>query len=214
MGAVGVVQPLGVDREHPGPQPDGRRSGSSRSSATSRSSRDERWRRSSRCGCSPTRVEPGKELKAFVTLKPYKGERETVEVALPIPAEFPLGGHEAIFGDATASLRRAIRNNPGMTEPRDIDGLIRAIQVQTDPKRTAIYLNVPAPDSGVDLHGQALPNLPGSVRSVFASKREAPPPVIHEDLMRVEPTRWVVEGGQTLRFNVVKDAGLSLSLYR
>ena len=91
--------------------------------------------------------------------------------------------------------------------------MVRAIPVQTDPRRTAIYLHIP-PRIGCRPEGQALPNLPGSVRSVFASKREAPPPVIHEDLIRVEPTRWVVEGGQTLRFTVVKDAGLSLSLYR
>ena len=30
-------------------------------------------------------LEPGQELKAFVTLKPFKGERETVELVLTIP---------------------------------------------------------------------------------------------------------------------------------
>jgi hypothetical protein len=33
-------------------------------------------------------------------------------------------------------------------------------------------------------------------------------------MVRVAPTSWVVEGSQSLRFTVVKDAGLSLSLYR
>ena len=36
-------------------------------------------------------VEPGQDLKAFVTLKPFKGEREIVEIVLPIPADFPEG---------------------------------------------------------------------------------------------------------------------------
>ena len=36
-------------------------------------------------------VEPGHDLKAIVTLKPFKGERETVEVSIPIPADFPEG---------------------------------------------------------------------------------------------------------------------------
>ena len=41
-------------------------------------------------------VEPGHELKGVVTLKPFKGERETVEISLQIPADFPEGSHEAI----------------------------------------------------------------------------------------------------------------------
>src|SRR5262249_40658574 len=40
-------------------------------------------------------VEPGHELKGFVTLKPYKGERETIEVSLPIPSDFPEGAYDA-----------------------------------------------------------------------------------------------------------------------
>jgi SpoIVB peptidase S55 len=159
-------------------------------------------------------VEPGHELKGFVTFKPFKGERETIEVSLPIPADFPEGSHEATFCDAAGSVRRTVRNDPGLMEPHDLPGLLRALKVQTDPKRTAVYLHVASPDKGVTIHGEALPNLPGSVRSVFASRREAPLSPIRSDLTRVVPTRWVVEGSQSLRFTVVKDAGLSLSLYR
>jgi hypothetical protein len=53
--------------------------------------------------------------------------------------------------------------------------------------------------------------LPGSVRAVFASKREGPTAPIRTDIIRVAATRWVVEGMQMLRFTVAKDAGLSLS---
>ena len=49
-------------------------------------------------------IEPGQELKAFVTLKPFKGERETLELSLPIPSDFPEGTHEAVFCDAATSL--------------------------------------------------------------------------------------------------------------
>jgi hypothetical protein len=158
-------------------------------------------------------VEPGHELKAFVTLKPYKGDRETIEVALAIPADFPEGPCEAIFCDAGSSIRRKFRNEPALLEPRDLGGVIRTIQVQTEPKRTAVYVHVPTPERGLSVRGQALPNLPGSVRAVFASKREVPAPQIRGDLVRVLPTSWVVEGMHSLRFTVAKDAGLSLSLY-
>jgi hypothetical protein len=159
-------------------------------------------------------IEPGHDLKAFVTLKPHKGERETLEIKVPIPSDFPEGPCEVVVCDATNSIRRQFRNNPAILEPHDLDGLIRAIRIQTDPKRTAVYLHIPSPEKGLSVKGQALPNLPGSVRAAFASKRETPSPPIRNDILSVLPVNWVVEGAQSLRFTVAKDAGLSLSLYR
>jgi hypothetical protein len=156
-------------------------------------------------------VEPGRILKAVVTLKPFKGERETVEFSIPIAADFPEGPCEIIFCDASNSIRRSLRNQPAVLEPRDLEGLIRTIRLQTEPKRTAVYVHVPSPERGLSVQGQPLPNLPGSVRAVFASKREGPTAPIRTDIIQVAPTRWVVEGMQMLRFTVAKDAGLSLS---
>jgi hypothetical protein len=159
-------------------------------------------------------IEPGHELKAFLTVKPYKGDRETIEVAMPIPADFPEGPTEVVVCDASNSIRRRFRNNPALLEPRDLDGVLNSIRIQTEPKRNAVYIHIPAPEKGVSVKGQALPNLPESVRAVFASKRETPAPAIRADMIRVLPEAWVMEGMQSLRFTVAKDAGLSLSLYR
>ena len=87
---------------------------------------------------------------------------------------------------------------------------MRAIRLQTDPKRTALYLHVPLPDRGLAVQGQALPNLPGSVRAVFATRKEIPVQAIRSDLVEEGRHPWVVEGSQSLRFTVAKDAGLSL----
>ncbi len=157
-------------------------------------------------------VEPGHEVKAIVTLKPHKGERETHEISIPIPRDFPEGPCELVVCDAMNSVRRQFRNDPAILEPHDLDALVRAIRVQTDPKRTSVYLHIPSPERGVTIRGQALPNLPGSVRSALQSKRETPMPPIRSDIVGVLPVSWVVEGMQTLRFTVAKDAGLSLSL--
>jgi hypothetical protein len=159
-------------------------------------------------------IEPGQELKAYVTLKPYKDERQTVELSLLIPSDYPEGPCEVGLCDAGTTVRRRLRNEPSLLEPRDLDSVIRTIRSQTEPKRTSVYLHVPAPQRGVSIQGQALPNLPSSVRAVFASKREAPVPGIRSDLVQSAATPWVVEGAVSLRFTVVKDAGLSLSLYR
>ena len=156
------------------------------------------------------RLEPGETLRAFVTLKPFKGERQVVEVALPLPRDLEDGAFEATLCDMTNSLRRRLRNEPALMEPCDLAGLIRAIRFQIDPQRTALYLHVPLPDRGVAVQGQPLPNLPGSVRAVFASSRQSQEPAIRADLIQVADTSWVIEGNQTIRFKVVKDTGLTL----
>ena len=115
--------------------------------------------------------------------------------------------------DTPNSVRRRFRNDPTILEPHDLAAVMRAIRIQTEPKRTGVYLHVPSPEKGVSVQGQALPNLPGSVRAVFASKREVPAPPLRNDLVAVKNTDWVIEGLQSLRFTVAKDAGLSLSLY-
>jgi hypothetical protein len=158
-------------------------------------------------------VEPGHELKAFVTVKPYKGNRETIEVSMPIPADFPEGPSELVVCDAGNSIRRRFRNNPSLLEPRDLKGVLNTIRIQTEPKRNALYVHVPSPERGLSIKGQDLPNLPGSVRAVFASRRETSIPPYRNDMSRVVPAVWVMEGMQSLRFTVAKDAGLSLSLY-
>ena len=157
------------------------------------------------------RVEPGQSLKAFVTLKPYKGERQTVEIDLPLPADFPEGSHEAAVCDINASLRRRFRNEPQLLEIRDVEGVLRAIRTQIDLSRTTLSLHVATPDRGLAVQGQALPNLPGSARAVFASARQSAEPTVRADLISSADTAWVIDGSQTIKFTVGKDTGLSLA---
>jgi hypothetical protein len=155
------------------------------------------------------RLEPGETLRATVTVKPYKGDRQTVEVALPLPADLPEGTYEAALCDMGQSLRRRLRNEPSLLEPRDLAGILRILRLQAEPKRTALYLHVPLPDRGVAVEGQALPNLPGSARAVFTNGRQTPPAPVRADLIQVVETPWVMEGAQSLKFTVVKDADVT-----
>jgi hypothetical protein len=155
------------------------------------------------------RVEPGQTLRAFVTLKPFKGDRKTVELALPLPADLEEGQYEASLCDMANSLRRRFRNEPALMEPHDLDGLLQALRIQTAPKRTAIALHVLLPERGLAVQGQPLPNLPGSARAVFSSSRQSPEPAVRSDLTRSVETPWVVEGVQTLRFTVARETGFA-----
>jgi hypothetical protein len=156
------------------------------------------------------RLEPGQTLKAFVTLKPYKDDRQTVSVELRLPDDLPDGTYEASLCDLSNNLRRRLRNEPQLLEPHDVDSLLRMIRAPIEQNRKSISLHVPRPDKGLAVHGQTLPNLPGSVRAVFATSRQTAEPQTRADLVARVETPWVIEGSQTLRFTVAKDAGLSL----
>lgn len=156
------------------------------------------------------RLEPGQTLKAEVTVKPFKGDRQVVPVSLALPAGLPEGSYEANLCDAANSIRRRLRNEPALVEPRDLDSLLALLRLQTVPRRTSLYLHVALPDRGLAVEGQSLPNLPGSARAVFSTARQTQDPPVRTDLVRAVDTPWVVEGVQSLKFTVVKDAGLSV----
>lgn len=156
------------------------------------------------------RLEPGQTLKAVATLKPFKGTRQTVNLELPLPADLDEGNFEATVCDMTSSLRRRLRNEPALMEPRDLDATLRAIRFQIEPQRTAVYLHVPLPSRGLSVDGQPLPNLPGSARAVFNSNRQTQDAPVRTDLIQTADTPYVVEGSQVLRFSVVKDRAVAI----
>ena len=159
---------------------------------------------------SSDRLEPGQTLKASVTIKPFKGDRQTVDIELPLPADIEEGSYEATICDMGNSLRRRLRNEPSLMEPRDLNAILRAIHFQIEPQRTALYLHVPLQDRGLSVEGQPLPNLPGSARAVFNTSRQSQDPPVRTDLIQAANTSYVVEGSQALKFTVVKDKGVAL----
>jgi hypothetical protein len=156
------------------------------------------------------RLEPGETLKAFITLKPFKTDRQSFTISMPLPPDLPEGTYEAFVCDSVNTLRRRFRNDPGLADPHQVADLISVLRLQTSPRRTSAYLHVPLPERGLTVEGQRLSNLPGSARAVFASARQTPEPSVRADLIQSVDTPWVVDGTQTLRFTVAKETGLSL----
>jgi len=156
------------------------------------------------------RLEPGDTLQATVTIKPYKGKRQDIVVSVPLPSTLAEGNYEAQVCDLTNSLRRKFRNEPTLLEPRDLRSTIEAIRYQIEPDRTSLFLHIPMQDRGLAVEGQSLPDLPGSARALFNSKRQTQDAMVRSDLVQASSTPYVVEGSQTLRFQVVKDKAVSL----
>ena len=127
------------------------------------------------------RVEPGQTLRAFVTLKPFKGDRATVELDLPLPAELDDGPYEATVCDMPNSLRRRFRNEPccwSLARPRR-----PAPGAPTPDRAEADRDHAPRPDAGTrpGRSWPVAPNLPGV--SVPSS-----PPVARAPSHRSGPT--------------------------
>lgn len=155
------------------------------------------------------RVEPGETLHILGTLKPYKGQRHTIEMTLTVPDDTPEGSHEIQVCDLPRSLQRRYRANPALLEPKSLDALVQLLRDRAAPTRTALYLHLARQGKGVTLGGQPLADLPGSVRTVLASTRTSSVQSVREDAIAAIETPWVVEGAQTVTIQVTRNPGLA-----
>jgi hypothetical protein len=152
------------------------------------------------------RVAPGEPVRARVTLRPHKAERQAVTVEVPLPADLPAGKYELTVADCGTSLRRRTQAAPQLAEPRTLAGLLEFLQLQADLPRDRLYAHVALPRRGVAVAGQALPDLPASLRAVFTEGRATAPPVVKSEAVAALPTAYVIEGSQAIPFEVVRDA--------
>jgi hypothetical protein len=151
------------------------------------------------------RVLAGQDLNAVVTVKPFKGPRQVYPVRIRVPADLPEGTYELSIVDLGRSLQKRFRSTPGLLEPKTPADLIELLRLKNEPTRTALYAHIPLPARGLTVKGQALPDLPSSVRSVLASPRETPDPPVRNELIHSQETPWVLDGVQTVSFTVVRD---------
>jgi hypothetical protein len=156
------------------------------------------------------RVPPGGTVRAQVTVRPYKADRRTLTVAIPLPEGLPDGTYELMIGDSNSSLRRRTTAAPHLTEPRTLPALLGFLRLQAEMPRNQIYAHLGLPQRGVAVAGQALPNLPGSMRAVFRDSRETPPPDVKAEQIVALPTDFVIEGNATIKFEVARDTGLTV----
>jgi hypothetical protein len=148
---------------------------------------------------------PGETLKATVFIRPYKGQRERLPVALKLPADLPEGTYTATVCDDVSNARQDMRDNPNLNNPQNLEQLFESLRVQTDAKRTSLVVRVPLAGVGVALAGKALPNLPPSMVQILGNTRRTGAQTMSGALVSRRPTPWVVQGAETLRFTVAKN---------
>jgi hypothetical protein len=157
------------------------------------------------CELESDTLAPGETLKATVTLRPFKGARQRIPLDLKLPVDLPDGSYTALIGDDLNNARAELRDNPQLNTPQNLDNLLQGLQLQLSAKRTNIVLRVPVGTSGVAVGGKALTNLPPSMVQILSGGRRTNAQAIGSALVARAATNWVIQGADTLRFQVTKN---------
>lgn len=148
--------------------------------------------------------QPGETVKATVFLRPYKGGPQRVQMSLTLPTDLPEGPYTATIGDDLLNARLALRGDPTLTNPSNLDQVFEAVRLQTSVRRTNLVLRLPLPHAGVAVNGRALPNLPPSMVQILGNSRRTGAQTLNSALVARQPTAWVIQGSETVRIHVVK----------
>jgi hypothetical protein len=152
---------------------------------------------------------PGDTVKATVFVRPFKGQRQRVPVTLKLPPDLPEGGYTATVCDDLYAARQTVRDNPTLSNPQNVNQVFESLQVQLDARRTNLVLRVPVGPTGVAVGGKALPNLPPSMVAILGGGKRTGAQPVAEALVARQPTEWVIQGSDTIRFTVAKVSKLT-----
>jgi hypothetical protein len=148
---------------------------------------------------------PGQTIKATVFLRPYKGLRQRLALALQLPGDLAEGNYTATVCDDLTNGRYELRDNPTLSNPHSLEQVFDSLKVQTGAKRTNLALRVPVPGAGVALQGKALPHLPPSMVQILSSSKRTGAQTMSGALVSRQGTPWVVQGSEVARFTVTKN---------
>jgi hypothetical protein len=153
---------------------------------------------------------PGETLKASVFIRPYKGLKQRLPVALKLPANLPEGSYTVTVCDDLLAARAQVREDPLLNNPQDVDQLIQSVKMQAETKRTNLVVRVAVPGAGVALEGKSLPNLPGSMVQILGNTRRTGTQTMSTALVSRQPTDWVVLGTESVKFTVARHKKVGL----
>jgi hypothetical protein len=145
------------------------------------------------------RLQPGQTLRASRRSSPSREDRQDVALELPLPADLPEG---LLRGRALRRVQQPPAPVPQRARAAGAPRPRRRPAGRPLPDRAAAHRAVPARPAARSrpvVRGQPLPNLPGSVRAVFATGRQTLEPPVKADLIQDVETSWVVEGTQALK---------------
>jgi SpoIVB peptidase S55 len=150
-------------------------------------------------------VAPGDTLKATVTLRTFKGPKQRFNLEVKLPADMPEGQYTALIGDDLNNARAELRDNPQLLTPQTLEQVFQGVRMQLDAKRTNLVMRVPLTGgTGIASSGKTLPNLPPSMVQILSSGKRSSTQTLYSALVARAQTAWVIQGADSLRFQVTK----------
>jgi hypothetical protein len=150
---------------------------------------------------------PGEPIQLRVFYRTPKQESLTEEVTVLAPA-LPAGSEfQVLVGDAS-TMQQVERTQYRVQElvPRSLDQLVRLLNSLR--RNSRIYFRIMASKPGLFLKGEEMPNLPPSLKSMFASGRAAaagPTEITRSTLSEYQlPVPYVFRGGASIPVRIRK----------
>jgi hypothetical protein len=114
---------------------------------------------------SRTVVHPGDHITLNLDLVPYRGERFRHSLPLDLPGDLPAGRYSLLVGDGASvdAARLSMQPSEPVTFPQAL-GLLRSFHSRRDLMVLGFYGG-----PGLAVAGEAMPRLPGSVRSLWGA---------------------------------------------
>lgn len=153
---------------------------------------------------------PGETVKVRVYVRPYKGSRQRLDVAVKLPADLPDGSYTGFIGDGLNNARQDLRDNPQLAFATNVDNLLQAVSIVASSKRSTLVLRVATQDVGVAIGDQALPDLPPSMVQILGAGRRTGAQTIAGSVVGRTETPWVLQGADSFRFTVSRNKKLSV----
>jgi hypothetical protein len=129
-----------------------------------------------------------------------------VNLEVKLPIDMPEGNYTAMIGDDLNNARAELRDNPQLGMPQTLENQFQMLRLQLAAKRTNLVMRVPLNGgAGVASGGKALPNLPPSMVQILSSSKKTNTQTLYTALVARASTNYVLQGADTLRFQVTKN---------
>jgi len=145
---------------------------------------------------------PGQTVRGRVTLRPFRADRLTQEVAVDLPKDLPDGEYTLTVCDAYDYLKLLSTNLPHRFEPRTVEQLFEGIRQVVGPRLDRLYLHFPLPDRGVAVNAAELEHLPSSFADVLARTAPIDTKGYRRSLAVDFETKYVISGSASAKFVV------------
>ncbi|MCH9647674.1 MAG: hypothetical protein K0U98_05500 [Deltaproteobacteria bacterium] len=153
-----------------------------------------------------TRVRPGETARIYLDLVRFGGERERLSLDVDIPQDLPKGSFYLMIGDGVSSDAARFAIEPGA--PVDYQQQLRVLR-SLHSRRDLVVLGMVAAD-GIATDGEVLPQLPGSVRSLWSSASTGSTQALNLAIVRRETRRQEIPLEGMVRVDLEVDHSGSL----